>query len=100
MEWISPFEQSCIEEGMQKGLKKGLKQGRAQGLEQGRKEGAAALLERQLTRRFGPLPQTVRDKLAKASEAQLGAWSDALLEAQSLKQVFARRRVTAARQPA
>jgi len=70
------------------GLKKGLKQGREQGLEQGRKEGAVALLERQLVQRFGPLPQTARKKLAKASVAQVEAWSDALLEAQSLRQVL------------
>jgi hypothetical protein len=69
---------------MDKGWQKGLEQG----LEQGRKEGAAALLERQLTRRFGPLPQTARKKLAEASTEQLAAWSDALLEAQSLRQVF------------
>lgn len=76
MEWITPLEQSFMDKGLEKGL------------QQGRKEGAAALLERQLARRFGPLPQTVRTKLTKASSEQLAAWSDALLEAQSLKQVF------------
>jgi len=45
-------------------------------------------LERQLTRRFGPLPQSARKKLAEAGNEQLAAWSDALLEAQSLRQVF------------
>jgi hypothetical protein len=104
MEWISPLEQSFIDKGWRKGLKKGLEQGmergREQGLEQGleqgieqglalgRKEGALALLERQLTRRFGALPKTVRSKLAKATLEQLEAWSDALPESQSLKQVF------------
>lgn len=97
MEWISPQEQSFMDKGWEKGLKKGLKQGlekgletgRQDGLEQGRKEGARALLERLLTRRFGPLPKTVHGKLAKASLAQLEAWSDVLPEAESLKQVFA-----------
>jgi hypothetical protein len=92
MEWISPLEQSFIDKGWEKGLKKGRQEGRQEGLEQGRMEGAAALLEHQLTRRFGPLPQTARNKLAKASVAQLGAWSDALPEAQSLKQVFGQKR--------
>ncbi|MBV7534491.1 DUF4351 domain-containing protein [Duganella sp. sic0402] len=85
MEWIDPVEQSFIEKGMQKGLKKGLQQGQQQGLRQG----AVLLLERQLVRRFGPLPVTLRSRLAKASMEQLGEWSDKLLEAQSLKQVFA-----------
>ena len=80
MKWISPLEQSFIEKGLQQGLE--------QGLEQGRKEGATALLERLLTRRFGPLPQPVRNKLAKADLAHIEAWSDALPEASSLKQVF------------
>lgn len=85
MEWISPLEESFMEKGRQKGLKQGLERG----LERGREEGAAQLLERQLTQRFGPLPQVVKKRLAKASLEQLGNWSDAVLTAQSLKQVFA-----------
>ncbi|MTV36043.1 DUF4351 domain-containing protein [Duganella radicis] len=57
-------------------------------MEKGRKEGAVALLERQLTQRFGTLPQAARNKLAKAGAAQLESWSDALLEARSLKQIL------------
>jgi hypothetical protein len=88
MEWISPLEQSFIDKGWQKGLKAGLKEGREEGREKGRREGAVALLERLLTQRFGPLPKTLRSRLAKASLVQLEAWSDALHEAESLKQVF------------
>jgi hypothetical protein len=80
MKWISPLEQSFINKGLQKGLE--------QGLERGRKEGAAALLERLLTQRFGPLPQAVRNKLAKADVERIEAWSDVLPEAQSLEQLF------------
>ena len=89
MEWVTPLEQMFLDKGEARGLEKGLKQGLEQGLEQGRKEGAAALLERLLTRRFGPLPRTARSKLVKASVEQLAAWSDALEEARSLKQLFA-----------
>jgi len=90
-----------MEKGLKKGLEKGLEKGRREGLEQGlergleqglargRAQGAAAILERLLTQRFGPLPKTVRGKLAKASVEQVEAWSDALAVAQSLKQVFA-----------
>jgi flagellar biosynthesis/type III secretory pathway protein FliH len=80
MEWISPLEQSFIDKGWKKGLE--------QGMELGRKQGALTVLERLLTRRFGPLPKTAQKKLAKADLGQLEAWSDALPEAQSLKQVF------------
>jgi hypothetical protein len=92
LDWVTPLEQSFIDKGMAKGLEEGLKEGRKEGLtegrELGRKEGAAALLERQLARRFGPLPLAVRGKLADASVEQVAAWSDALLEAKSLQQVF------------
>lgn len=84
MELINPLEQMFLDDGIQKGLKKGLKQG----IEQGRREEARELLERQLTRRFGPLSKTMRARLAKASLAKLREWNDAVPEAQSLKQVF------------
>jgi len=93
MKWVEPLEQFYRDQGWERGLKKGLQQGRQEGRQegvgQGRQEGAAALLERQLIRRFGPLPQTVRNKLAKASLTQIDAWSDALPDASSLKQLFA-----------
>ena len=86
------FEQMLVNDGIrigqERGRQEGLEQGIEQGIELGRKEGAVALLERQLVQRFGPLPQTVHKKLAKASLAQVEAWSDAFAAAQSLKQVF------------
>jgi len=39
-------------------------------------------------RRFGPLPQTARKKLDRASAAQWAAGADALAMAQLLKQVL------------
>lgn len=81
-------QQAWHDKGWRNGSKKGIEQGIEQGLARGRKEGALALLERQLTCRFGALPKTVRSKLAKATLAQLEAWSDALPTSQSLKQVF------------
>jgi hypothetical protein len=46
------------------------------------------ILARLLAKRFGPLPKTVQNKLAKADLLQLEAWSDIALEAQSLNQIF------------
>jgi hypothetical protein len=66
--------------------------GIAKGLEQGRLEGQlvgqAALLERQLTRRFGPLPNEVRERLSAASREQLEVWGDRVLDAGALAEVF------------
>ena len=88
MEWISPLEMSFLEKGRQKGLREGREAGRDEGREEGRREGAARLLELQLSQRFGPLPKTVRNRLARASLQQLEAWGVASYEAGSLKQVF------------
>jgi hypothetical protein len=41
--------------------------------------------------RFGALSPTVQKRLAKASPEQLARWSEAVLEAQTLKQVFSAR---------
>lgn len=72
MKLINPLEQMFLDDG----------------IEQGRREEARELLERQLTRRFGPLSKTMRARLAKASLEKLREWNDAVSEAQSLKQVF------------
>jgi len=88
MELINPLEQMFLNDGIEKGLQKGLKQGLEQGLERGRREGAAAMLERQLVRRFGAVSKAAQRKLAKADLVQLEAWSDALSEVQSLNELF------------
>lgn len=96
MEWITPLEQSFMDKGWEKGLKRGhqqgleqgLERGLEQGLEQGRKQGASALLERQLVRRFGTLTKTAQRKLARASLEQLQAWSDALPDAESVRELL------------
>lgn len=73
--WLGPLEQVFIEKG----------------LKQGRREGAAIVLERQLASRFGPPSATVRKRLQRASVEQLAHWSEAVLEAQTLKEVFSKR---------
>lgn len=72
---LNPLQQMFFDDGIQKVFERGLKQVLKQ--------------ERLLVLRFGALPKTVRSKLARASAVQREAWSDALVTAQSLKQVFA-----------
>jgi hypothetical protein len=57
---------------------------------EGRAEGAAKLLVRQLTRKFGPLPNRVRKQIDAASLDQLEVWSDRVLDAPTLDEVFDR----------
>jgi predicted transposase YdaD len=70
------------------GEAKGRAEGRAEGRTEGRTEGAATLLVRQLTRRFGPIPDTVRERIGTATLEQLAAWSDRVLDAPNLDDVF------------
>lgn len=96
MTWMCPIEKIFYEDGEKKGLRKGLEQGIErgiqrgiqQGLQQGRKAAMAELLERQLVGRFGPLSETVRKRLERASPEKLTEWGVALLDASSVGQVF------------
>ncbi len=56
--------------------------------QEGRQEGERLLLERQLVRRFGPLPEWVCRLLEEATTGQLERWGEAILDAPSLDSVF------------
>ena len=66
----------------------GREQGRNEGRQQGRKEGEAALLLRQLTRRFGVLDPSLRRKVETADAEQLLEWGERFVTARSLAEVF------------
>jgi predicted transposase YdaD len=66
-----------------------LEEGEQKGRLEGRLEGEAALLLRLLERRFGALPDWVRDRIAAADTASLEEWSLRLLDAGSLEDVLA-----------
>ena len=68
---------------------RGEAKGKAEGLAEGQLKGQIALLRRQLTRKFGELPDWVEPKLAQASATELEAWSEQVLEVESLSGVFA-----------
>jgi hypothetical protein len=46
------------------------------------------LLEGQLVRRFGPLSEAARERLTTATPADLEIWSDCILDAQRIEDVF------------
>src|SRR5690606_35176745 len=82
--WTHQWKMEGLAEGRREGRKQGLEEGRLEGL----KEGQAAILRSQLTRKFGPLPEPVRQRLKNAGSAQLESWSLALLDAHSIEDVF------------
>lgn len=73
------------------GRQQGIQQGIEQGIQQGIQRGEIAVLERQLRRRFGPLPPWARERLTGASRAQLEQWADRVLEAEGLEGVLGAR---------
>ena len=93
---VTGFLQRARDEGIEQGREQGLELGREQGIEQGieqgmrqgRAEGERAVLERQLRRRFGPLPAKTVELLQSAPEADLEAWADKVLDAGTLDEVF------------
>ena len=65
-----------------------VREGMAQGRAEGKAEGKAETLLRLLQRRFGPVPESARARVAVGSATEIDAWLDALLDAQSLTEVF------------
>ncbi len=65
-----------------------LLEGRLEGEEKGVRRGEAALLLRQLERKFGTLPAAARTRLATADTATLEEWGLRLLDAGSLDDVM------------
>ena len=80
--------QRAREEGVQRGMEQGMEQGMQRGMEQGRVEGERAVLERLLRRRFGRLPPATARRLDRASPADLEAWAENVLDADTLDEVF------------
>ncbi|MCO6439692.1 MAG: DUF4351 domain-containing protein, partial [Nitrococcus mobilis] len=72
----------------ERGLKQGLQQGRQQGLEQGLQQGEAAVLIRQMERKFGALSEAQRRRIEAADAETLLTWSERILVAQSPDEVL------------
>lgn len=62
---------------------------RDKGFQDGRLEGKCTVIERQLIRRFGELPDWAKEQLAHATSEQLDRWAERILEAHSIQSVMA-----------
>ena len=85
---VTRAREEGVQQGMQQGMERGMEQGMQQGMERGRVEGERAVLERQLRRRFGRMPAAAARRLDRASQTDLEAWADNVLDADSLDEVF------------
>ena len=68
--------------------REGLEEGRLEGRLEGTLEGEAAVVERLLARRFGPLDEAIRSRIRGAELKQLERWTDRILDARTLTAVF------------
>lgn len=66
----------------------GMAEGKAEGIAEGRAEGRAEFAIRLLTRRFGELPGSIRDRIHGASIDELDRIGDRLLTADSLTEAL------------
>ena len=81
----NPVFAPYLEEAENRGRAEGRVEGRAQGINQGVRRALRHLLEK----RFGIVPARVHDRLEDASLSQLEQWTERVLEARSLEEVFA-----------
>ena len=89
--------ETWLEQGRAEGRNEGRAEGRNEGRTEGRNEGRAEgvqlgekrILLRQLELRFGALPKVYQQRIAAADSETLLQWSERLLSAQQLPDVFA-----------
>lgn len=67
---------------------KGKQEGILLGMEKGLLAGERQVLQRLLTRRFGPLSTQVQQRLDNGTAEELEMWAEKLLDAPSLQAVF------------
>ena len=60
----------------------------AEGRVEGRVEGEAAVLLRQMERKFRPLPESARQRIASADAETLLVWAERILDANSVDEVW------------
>jgi predicted transposase YdaD len=79
-EIMGHFSQEFFAEGEAKGL--------AEGQAKGLAEGEARALIRLLEKRFGPIPDPLRERIVAADTPSLEAWFDRALEATNIQSIF------------
>src|SRR5262249_30727396 len=87
-EIMASFGQGYFERGEAKGLAEGEARGLAKGEARGEAKGEAKALIRLLTKRFGPPPLGLQQRIATADVACLEAWFDRAIDASDLPSVF------------
>ena len=83
-ESIDRWNREIREEGREEGREKGREEGR----EEGRQEGEVRVVLRLLRLKFGPLDPEIEERVHSADADRLLGWSERILTAESLQDVF------------
>jgi flagellar biosynthesis/type III secretory pathway protein FliH len=75
-------------DGRSEGMEQGMRQGMEQGIEQGTHRGELTVLVRLLERKFCHLREALHPRIEAADEQSLLAWSERVLSATTLEDVF------------
>ncbi|MBF0180115.1 MAG: DUF4351 domain-containing protein [Magnetococcales bacterium] len=65
-----------------------MRKGREEGMREGMREGKVEILLRIMQRRFGPIPDDIRQRVTSAQTVELDAWSENIFDADSPQAVF------------
>jgi len=87
-QWNKESEKRGLIQGIIQGKLEGQIEGRREGRREGKIEGEALLLQRLLIRRFGSLPSELVKRINQAMPEQIEEWSDRILDAKTLNDVF------------
>ena len=85
---INVLENKILGPAIRQGLAIGEARGETRGEARGEAKGMWKLLQRQIERRFGPMPGWALDKLHAAAPDVIEGWSDRLADAKALEEIF------------
>lgn len=83
-----PEANEALMTAAEKLIRRGHQEGREEGHKEGREEGQRDVLIKQLSLRFGVLPEHVLARIRNASEAQRDRWTERVLTAPTLDTVL------------
>jgi hypothetical protein len=86
--WAEGMQGTWLQQGVSLGIEQGIERGIEQGIEKGIHQGELILLQRQLAKRFGRIPDEVLRKIQQASAQDLERWAERVLDAPALNAVL------------
>ncbi len=89
MSYMAIFRREAYAKGIEQGIEQGIEKGIEQGIGEGRVSTLLGTLQKLLTLKFRSLDNATLQRLENASEAELELWTERILFANSVDEVFA-----------